>query len=269
LLPHGKARMQEWIRLSIQRTARFVDPLYWLTVARAGVVIPGSREVATRFQLRLLASERCVVESGIGIEDIPSTEVDSRRKNNIILYVGRFHYVKCPHIVIEAFSVLARSVPEARLIMIGSGPEEGSLRTKVGVLGLQDKVEFPGWKDRADVLKDMENASVFLFPSAEGAGMVVLEAMSCGLPIVCLDFGGPGDMVENGCGIRAPLGSLEEIISELGEALITLCTNAELRAEMADNARRLVRKRHGWEHKRQVLATVYDRVCGRHEDISA
>jgi glycosyltransferase involved in cell wall biosynthesis/thymidylate kinase len=260
LLPHGKARIQEWIRLSIQRTARLVDPLYWLTVARAAVVIPGSREVATRFQLHLLASERCVVESGIGIEDVPAMEADSRRKNNIILYVGRFHYVKCPHIVIEAFSVLARSMPDARLVMIGSGPEEKNLREKVGVLGLGDRVEFPGWKDRADVLKDMENASVFLFPSAEGAGMVVLEAMACGLPVVCLDFGGPGDMVENGCGIRVPLGTQEAIITGLGEALVTLCSNAELRAEMGGKARRLVQTKHDWRHKREVLSTVYDRI---------
>ena len=269
LLPHAKARMQEWLRLSIQRTARFIDPLYWLTVARAGVIIPGSREVATRFQLRLLASDRCVVESGIGIENVPSTKVGTHRKNNVILYVGRFHYVKCPHIVIEAFSVLVRSVSDATLIMLGSGPEEKSLREKVAVLGLKGRVEFPGWKDRADVLKEMEKASLFLFPSAEGAGMVVLEAMSCGLPVVCLDFGGPGDMVENGCGIRVPLGSLEEIISGLGEALIALCTNAELRAGMADKARRLVQARHGWEHKREVLSTVYDRVCRKQGNKSA
>ena len=263
LLPHGKARMQEWIRLSIQRTARIIDPLYWLTVARASIVIPGSTEVATRFQLRLLASDRIVVESGIGIEDIPSLEIDPHRKNNVILYVGRFHYVKCPHLVIDAFSVLARSVPDATLIMLGSGPEEKSLREKVGMLGLQDRVEFPGWKDRTEVLRYMEDSSLFLFPSVEGAGMVVQEAMLCGLPVVCLDFGGPGDMVENGCGVRVPLGSMEEIISGLGEALITLCTNTELRAEMASNARRLVQTKHRWERKREVLATIYDRVCGK------
>ena len=269
LLPHAKARMQEWLRLSIQRTARFIDPLYWLTVARADVIIPGSTEVATRFQLRLLASERCVVESGIGIEDIPSAAIDPHRQDNVILFVGRFHYVKCPHIVIDAFSVLTRSVPDATLIMLGSGPEEKALRSKVAALGLDNRVKFPGWKDRANVLKEMGNASVFLFPSAEGAGMVVLEAMLCGLPVVCLDFGGPGDMVENGCGIRVPLGSLEEIISGLGEALITLCTNAELRADMADKARSLVRARNGWQRKREFLSTVYDRVCREHANKSA
>jgi len=76
-------------------------------------------------------------------------------------------------------------------------------------------------------------------------------------------------MVENGCGIRVPLGSLEEIISGLGEALIALCTNAELRAGMADKARRLVQARHGWEHKREVLSTVYDRVCRKQGNKSA
>jgi glycosyltransferase involved in cell wall biosynthesis len=265
LLPHGKARIQEWIRLSIQRTARLIDPLYWLTVARADVIIPGSSEVATRFQLRLLASDRCVVESGIGIEPIPSAEGDTRRKGNVILYVGRFHYVKCPHIVIRAFSILAKSVPDAKLIMLGSGPEEKNLHEEISDLGLQGRVEFPGWKDRADVLKYMQNASLFLFPSAEGAGMVVLEAMSCGLPVICLDFGGPGDMVENGCGIRVPLGSANEIVTGLGEALVKLCTDEDLRTNMANKARKLVNERHTWHRKRQILLAVYERVCVKHE----
>jgi glycosyltransferase involved in cell wall biosynthesis len=259
LVPHGKARMQEWIRLSIQRTARFIDPLYWLTVARADVVIPGNREVATRFQLRLLAAGRCVVESGIGIEDIPST-ADSQRKNNVILYVGRFHYVKCPHIVIQAFYELIKSVPDAILIMIGSGPEEKSLRDKVKALGLEDRVKFPGWKNRAEVLEYMKSSSMFLFPSTEGAGMVVLEAMACGLPVVCLDFGGPADMVENGCGIRIPLGSADEIVAGLGKALTTLCTNDDLRSRMAAEARRVARERYMWENKRRVLSIIYERV---------
>lgn len=264
LLPHAKARIQEWIRLSIQRTARLIDPLYWLTVARAAVVIPGSSDVATRFQLRLLASKRCVVESGIGMENLPSVDVETPRQGSVILYVGRFHYVKCPHIVVEAFSILAKTVPEATLIMLGSGPEERSLRDKVAALGLEERIQFPGWKNRADVLQYMKSASVFLFPSAEGAGMVVLEAMSCGLPVVCLDFGGPGDMVENGCGIRVPLRSRKEIVIDLGKALITLCTNAEMRVDMARKARRLVQERHAWEYKRKVLADVYDRVCRKH-----
>jgi glycosyltransferase involved in cell wall biosynthesis len=261
LLPHRKARALEWIRLSIQRTARIIDPLYWLTVARAGVVMPGSSEVATRFQLRLLAADRIVVESGIGIEDLPTATVSARRSDNTILYVGRFHYVKCPHIVIEAFSVLAREAPDATLIMLGSGPEESKLHERVRALGLEDRVKFPGWKGRAEVLEYMETSSVFLFPSAEGAGMVVLEAMACGLPVVCLDFGGPGDMVENGCGVRVPLGTFDFIVKGLGESLIGLCADAGLREEMAENARRLVSEKHRWARKREVVMAVYDRVC--------
>ena len=260
LLPHTKARIIESIRLSIQRTARFVDPLYWLTVIRANVIIPGSNEVATRLQLRLLAANKCIVESGIGIEEIPPLDHDENRKNNRILYVGRFHYVKCPHLAIEAFSMLAHKDPDATLTMLGSGPEEDSLHEQIADLGLQNQVIFPGWKDRIEVLQYMKNSSIFLFPSVEGAGMVVLEAMACGLPVVCLDFGGPGDMVEDGCGVRVPLGDQKTVIQRLGEALITLSSDKQLREEMSGNAQKLMETGHSWDQKRHVLAAVYNRI---------
>jgi len=48
----------------------------------------------------------------------------------------------------------------------------------------------------------MNNSYIFLFPSFEGAGMVVIEAMAAGLPVVCLDYSGPGEIVTDECGIK-------------------------------------------------------------------
>jgi glycosyltransferase involved in cell wall biosynthesis/energy-coupling factor transporter ATP-binding protein EcfA2 len=263
LFPHRVARLQEIMRLSIQRTARLLDPLYWLTAARAKVVLTINREIADYIPLSWLAKNRCVVEPAIGIDEFPAANSGHSTSNFTVLYAGRFHYVKCPHLAIEAFSILAATHPDARMVMIGAGPEENNLRTAIGHHGLHDRISLIGWMKQEQVLEHMRRANVFLFPSAEGAGMVVLEAMAQGLPVVCLDFAGPGQMVAPDAGIRVPLGSRDRIIKDLGTALNRLYEDRAICATMGKRAREIVEKRFRWSHKRKMLLTAYNKACSR------
>ena len=107
----------------------------------------------------------------------------------VALFAGRLLPWKGIPLALRAMAEL----PEWRLVIIGSGPDERRLRRFARRLGLEGRVEFRGWRSRQEVLRAMrEEADVFLFPSLhDEAPFVVAEALASGLPVVCLDHGGP------------------------------------------------------------------------------
>jgi glycosyltransferase involved in cell wall biosynthesis len=110
----------------------------------------------------------------------------------------------------------------------------------------------------------MRKSHLFLFPSAEGAGMVVLEAMACGLPVVCLDIGGPGQMVGPGCGVKIPVDSASDMTGQLANAMGDILGNPEQRESMSNRARGWVQAKYAWQSKKGVLRVAYSRTYREH-----
>ncbi|MCJ7680855.1 MAG: glycosyltransferase, partial [Candidatus Aminicenantes bacterium] len=110
-----------------------------------------------------------------------------------VLCVGRLIHWKNFKTAVDVFSDFWKTVPEAELKIIGSGPEEPKLRQRVKEHGLESCVSFVSWLPREELLDHMRKADVFLHPALrEGGGAVIVEAMACGLPVICLDNAGPG-----------------------------------------------------------------------------
>ncbi|MGH2756010.1 MAG: glycosyltransferase, partial [Actinomycetota bacterium] len=86
-----------------------------------------------------------------------------------------------------------KHLPQWRLLICGSGPDEKRLRKAAHRYGVSDRVHFLGWVPRGEVMRLMrEEADVLLFPSFhDEAGLAVAEAVACGLPAVCIARGGP------------------------------------------------------------------------------
>ena len=77
-----------------------------------------------------------------------------------------------------------------------------------------------GWLKKTDALKVMSNADIFVFPSLhEGVPTVVMEALSMGLPVICLDRCGQGDIITGDCGIKIPVSTPKQVIKELASSL--------------------------------------------------
>ncbi len=104
-----------------------------------------------------------------------------------LLWVGRFAQEKRPDIAIRALKI-ARDTGEAvRLVMLGSGPLEASLRVLAERLGVAEYVTFPGWQDPSTYL---ETAELLLSTSAyEGYGMAIVEALAAQVPVLSYDVG--------------------------------------------------------------------------------
>lgn len=154
----------------------------------------------------------------------------------VVLWVGRIAAVKGLEYLIGAFKRVLREI-DARLIMVGEGSEESTLRDLVRRTALQEKVRFAGFQ--SNPYRYMSRSSVFAFPSlSEGFGMVLVEAMACGLPVVATDcVAGPSEILQNGrCGILVPVADEDA----LAQGIVTILTNAALRDRLAAEALRRV-----------------------------
>jgi len=143
----------------------------------------------------------------------------------VIVSVGRLAKQKNFPLLLRAFARVRQRL-DARLVIVGDGTERVSLERLIRELGLQD-VSLPGYSDNP--WRTMARADVFVLPSEEEAfGLVLVEAMACGTPIVATDAlgGGPRSVLENGrAGMLVPSGDVEA----LAEAMIEVLSSEGLR----------------------------------------
>jgi glycosyltransferase involved in cell wall biosynthesis len=93
-------------------------------------------------------------------------------------------------------------MPDARLTIVGKGPESERLRAEVAAMNLGDQIEFIPWLPQPQLFALYDDHDLFVFPSLhDSGGYVVLEALSHGLPVICLDLGGPRQIVTAQSGI--------------------------------------------------------------------
>jgi glycosyltransferase involved in cell wall biosynthesis len=153
---------------------------------------------------------------------------------NLIGCVGRMRTVKGQRYLIEAFSSLASAFPEARLLLVGGGPDEPEHRQAVVRAGLEGRVHFVGYQD--DVRPYLEAMDIFVLPSlSEAHSMALLEAMAMGKAVVATAVGGNRETVRPGVsGLLVAAGSSHGI----GDALVRLLTEPELAARLGCEAER-------------------------------
>jgi glycosyltransferase involved in cell wall biosynthesis/thymidylate kinase len=257
LLPSVRARNLDLFRIMIQNTVRWCDPLWWLSAIRASAIVTINDQVARQLPLRLLAAHKTRVETAVAVTACAVPDQMPAREGNRILYVGRHLPIKGGALAIEAFAKIVEKQPQMELVLIGEGPEERTLRRMVHTRNLEDRVTFLPWQPQTRVWDMMNQADVFLFPSMEGAGMVVLEAMRAGLPVVCLQFGGPGTMVTEEVGRTVPIGSLDEVTSRLAREAMTLLNDPALRASLGNAARRRTQVVFSWAAKQEIVSRLY------------
>jgi glycosyltransferase involved in cell wall biosynthesis len=260
LLPDAKVRCKDFLRVFVQMLGRSFEPLYWISLVRASQVVVINHELSRTFPLRWLGKHKLQIQAAIGVDRVNKWGKKVPTPQTEILFVGRLIAMKGAHLALEAFGALASKHPDTRLTLLGSGPEELRLRRRMEGCSWQDRVKFVTWQPLETVSRFMSEADLFLFPSMEGAGMVVLEAMASGLPVVCLDYGGPGTMVADKCGIKVPVQDWAATVAGLCEAVSRLVSDPDLRKEMGMRGRKHVEEHYLWSRKASVVNALYDHV---------
>lgn len=151
------------------------------------------------------------------------------------LYVGRVAHEKNLPLLLEMMQLLRTRQPDLLLVIAGEGPALPGLQRQVEKLGLQQQVRFIGYLDRQTALIDCYHAAdVFVFPSVtETQGLVLLEAMACGVPVVAVAAMGAAEIVLSGKGALPVAASA----SAFADGVASLMSQPEKRASMATAAR--------------------------------
>lgn len=253
-------RIAELVRDGVKDTLAAADPWLARTRARADLILSigtgHAGELPHHQRDKVLPFLAC----GTELESLPASRFE-RRAAFEVLYAGRLVDLKGVRLVVEAFAQLALHVNGAQLTIVGEGPRRTALERHVRRLGLEERVRFTGRLPRAEVLAHMRRSDVFLFPSFEGAGMVVVEAMATGNCVVCLDCGGPGEMVDAGRGVKVAVEkTFDATAGALARALELLHDDEELRRRLARSAERWARDHATWEAKGRQIPTLYARA---------
>lgn len=155
---------------------------------------------ATKRNLEKMGVNAYLVPNGIDFERIQ--QVKAGGESSDIIFVGRLIKEKNVDILIKSVKLLREENAEIKCIIIGDGPERGSLEKLVDELGLRRNIIFKGFlEDHDEVISHMKASKVLVLPSVrEGFGIVALEANACGLPVITVkhDMNAACDLVENG-----------------------------------------------------------------------
>jgi glycosyltransferase involved in cell wall biosynthesis len=182
-----------------------------------------------------------------------------------ILSAGRFVPLKGFDITIKSFARFYNQLHEhdrskVTLTLVGDGPYKNYLVKLANDLQLGDSVKFISWIERNELKKIYADAHVFLFPSHEGAGMVVAEALSYGMPVICFKNFGPGEFVNEKCGIRINYGRYDNTLTDFAAAIKKIYIDDRIYNSLSEGAVKHFRENFDWNVKGDQLNNIYEKV---------
>lgn len=226
---------------------------------RRAVLRKATGVVANGPSLKRLCEDHDGISPDLLCNGVDSTFYCPKRKNRQgdpfrILFVGRLHPQKNLALLLQQFAGLIQRGIRSELHIVGEGHERTMLDSLSAKLELKDSIIWHGWLESGDILDQYQAADCAVNPSLyEGVPNTVLEAMSCGLPVVASDIDGNNTLIENDrTGRLFPLTDP----NGLGRALYDLATDPSSRKALGDAAREEALLRD-WERVAKKLLSYF------------
>ena len=239
---------------------------WWLTYEARRVITCSAYmhdQVSTIFALPVEKVD--VIPNGVAVRDfaLPDDEIRAFRREltpggeALVLFAGRLEYEKGVQTVLHALVAVEDAIGPVRFLIAGVGTYSDELRATVDRLGLGDRVRFTGFLEDHDLRLHYAAADVAVAPSIyEPFGLVAVEAMACGTPVVVGDTGGLREIVAGGHGLSFPPQDAEQLAARLVEVL----SDRELATELVERGRRRILSRYDWGAVGERTVDVYARA---------
>lgn len=239
---------------------------WWLTYEARRVIACSEymrKQVGDIFQLPHAKTD--VVPNAVATRDfaIPDDEVAAFRADTtpdgerMVLFAGRLEYEKGVQTVLHALERVRAAVGPVVFYVAGVGTYSDELRRMVDELGLADHVRFTGFLEDHELRLHYAAADVAVAPSIyEPFGLVAVEAMACGTPVVVGDTGGLREIVSDGHGLSFP----PQDADELADRLVAVLDDAELAADLVAKGRRRIAQRYDWQTVALRTTRVYEQA---------
>jgi len=243
-------------------SSRFVSyPLELKHINASDIIVTVSNPIAKELkEYNLDPEDVIVVGNGVDEKFFFPNQKKSVNDDKYILYTGRMDREKGLFDLVECGRYICNERSDISFIFAGSGRDLNILKHKTRKAGLQDRFIFLGQVDKNHIVKLYQKASIFVFPSYhEGLPTVLLEAMSCGLPIIATDVRGNRDLISQGeNGILIPTGEPKKI----AEAINMLLEDEKLRIYLGKNARNTIIEKYTWEIIANKMLRYYESLVG-------
>ena len=186
--------------------------------------------------------------------------------NHLILCIGRLIDWKGMVFLIEAIPEILRHYPDTRLLIVGAGPEQENLLKKTADLNLENAVRFLRSVHNEDLTSFYHSADVFVLPSinkggrTEGLGVVLLEAMAAGCPVIGSNVGGIPDIITDGeNGFLVP----EQRPDILAKKIVQLMSDETMSERFRENGYKRVHESFSWDKVCGQFLEVYSQASGK------
>lgn len=192
-----------------------------------------------------------VIYNGVKLElKVESGKLKDDRIN--LIFIGRLAEPKKPELTIEAISGLPKEIKnKINFTIVGDGPKRKILEKMAQDTGVQ--VEFTGVLAREQSINYLNQSDIFVFVSAwEGFPYTILEAMSCGLPVIASNVGGISEAVNEQNGIL-----VNNEVGQIHDAILKLVNDKELRLKLGEQGRQDIVVRFSLEQMLSQIERVY------------
>ncbi|MEG3069665.1 MAG: glycosyltransferase family 4 protein [Candidatus Syntrophopropionicum ammoniitolerans] len=245
---------------------RHISDIEWWLTYEAWKVICCSQymEGEIKHVFQLPQDKVAIIPNGVNVANFQARSDKASRSfyaapdEKIIFYVGRLVKEKGVQILLDAAPEILANHPQTKFVIAGKGPYLDTLKQQAELLGIANRVYFTGYIND-DVRNSLYSWSdVAVFPSLyEPFGIVVLEAMAAGTPVVVSDCGGISETVRQGIdGLKVRTGNSHS----LARNILTLLKKPELGEKLKENAYKRVVDEFNWEGIARQTIAVYKEV---------
>ncbi len=182
----------------------------------------------------------------IGIDREKFKKMDIKKQKNTIFFLSvldEFHKYKGLDSLLEAMKLVKKEIPDVKLIVGGTGNLLDYYKSKTQQLDIQDNVEFHGFIPDKELVEYYNKYEIFVLPSInsaqEGFGIVLLEALACGTPVITTNIVGMASEIKKyNAGKIVPI----EDAQQLSKNIVSILNNQELKQQLKNNTLDLIRK---------------------------
>ena len=232
----------------------FLSTIAKWTFINADAVICYTPEMKKEMEIWGIPSNNVhVIHNGVNVEHF--RPLDENKEYDII-WIGRYVPGKGVEYLINSISELQKEIKGLKVLMIGSGPLKKNIDKMVSEMDLTNHINFIEKISNIDLPVYYNKSKIFILTSLEeGVPRTLLEAMSCGLPVVCSNLPQLKKLVE-GCGILVPKKDISYIVNVITEIM----NNHELAKKLGQNARSRVLEEYSWDDTVNKTLRLYEEL---------
>jgi glycosyltransferase involved in cell wall biosynthesis len=255
-LADGLKRIATWTATHYPPSLRLLRAAAWTFAAT-----PQTEETLRQAKVSKVS---VLPQSGIRASDLPETggsRHGSVRDELVLVSASRLIHWKAVDLAIEAVAAASKMVA-VRLVVLQTGPELAKLRRLADRLGIGDKVDFKGkLRCLGDVYEEISKADALVHPALhEAFGQACLEALALGVPVICLNWGGPGLIVDAHTGFAVEPGSRTLTVARLAQAMEDLASERDAGVSRNRACQDRAFKQFDWANIAEEMVACYRRI---------